>query len=71
MNDLNDKQVGLLMKSALEFNASILVIATSFYGNMESKRNHIKFRAALKNAEKQYIDQFKEILGEGSGLDNK
>lgn len=61
MSEINDTQVGLLMKSALEFNANIVSLAAAYYGNVSDKRSLRQFNSELRKASDKYIKALKKI----------
>ena len=52
--NLNNTEVGLLMKSALEYNAAIVTICTHYYGNITSKKAQDRFVKGLKDITSEY-----------------
>lgn len=70
--ELTDKDVALMLKAALEYNAGILAIATSFYGNVGTSRSQKRLRESLINTSKAYRKQLMDIIGlEDDGINNK
>jgi len=59
--EITDKQVGLLVKAALEFNATLVALAATYYGNMDSK-NAKKFQADYRRLFAEYRKQLKFIF---------
>lgn len=65
MKELNDTQIALMMKCALDFNATVVALASAFYGNMDDEKNIKKFERNYKQLLKGYNDNLKNITGEG------
>ena len=61
IDDITDKQVGLMVKAALDFNANMVALAAAYYGNMDAK-NAKKFRADYKSLFAEYRKQLKFII---------
>lgn len=59
--EITDKQIGLMLKAALDFNASLVALAASYYGNMDRK-NAKRFRADYKRLFAEYRQQLKFIF---------
>lgn len=53
--------VALIMKSALDYNAQVIHIATIFYGNMGSKRNQEKLKKNMKDLTDAYMKELEKI----------
>lgn len=61
--DITDKQIALMLKAALEFNATLVGMAAGYYGNMDSK-NAKRFRRDYKRLFDQYRETMREIFPE-------
>lgn len=61
--ELTDKDVMLMMKNALEYNAGVVALCTNFYGNVDSKRNAKKLSDGLLRISKVYREQIEKIIG--------
>jgi hypothetical protein len=59
--EITNTQIGLMMKAALDFNASLVALAATYYGNMDAK-NAKKFRADYKRVFAEYRKQLKYIF---------
>ena len=61
---ITNKDVGIMMKLALEYNASVIALATYHYGNMDSKSAQKSFRYNLLSIDKQYRKAHDELFGD-------
>lgn len=61
--EVTDAQIGLMLKAALDFNASLVGMATAYYGNMDAK-NAKRFKADYKKLFAAYRDELKRIFPE-------
>lgn len=59
---LLDKDIALMMKASLEYNAAIVALATAFYGNMDSRRAQRQLRDNLERINKEYTNQLNLII---------
>lgn len=62
MTVLLDKDIAIAMKLALEYNAAVIALATSFYGNMDSRISQKNFRKNLKAIQDDYSKCLNEAL---------
>jgi hypothetical protein len=62
-NEPTDAQLALMMKAALEFNATLVGLAAAYYGNMDSK-NSKRFRRDYKNLFDTYKQTMRDIFPE-------
>ena len=60
--ELSNTDVALIMKSALEFNASVLHLATAYYGNMDSKAAQKSLKANMDKIVDAYTKQLESIV---------
>ena len=60
---ITDQQIALMLKAALEFNATLVGMAATYYGNMDS-RNAKRFRADYKKLFDAYRNELKGIFPE-------
>ena len=63
MIELTDTQIALMMKAGLEFNAILVSLAATYYGNMDSK-NAKRFQREYKELFDSYRDTLKTIFPE-------
>lgn len=63
LEGITDRQVGLLVKAALEFNASLVGLAAMYYGNMNAQ-NAKRFRREYRLLFDEYRKQLNFILPE-------
>jgi hypothetical protein len=63
MTELTDTQIALMMKAALEFNATLVGLASAYYGNMDSKSAK-RFQREYKKLFDSYRDTLKTIFPE-------
>lgn len=61
--EITDAQIALMLKSALEFNATLVGMAAVYYGNMDAK-NAKRFKHDYKNLFAQYRADLKAIFKE-------
>ena len=61
---ITNKDVGIMMKLALEYNASVIALATYYYGNMDSRPAQKSFRSQLMRIEKEYKKTLDELFGD-------
>lgn len=61
-NQLTDTEISLLMKSALEYNASIITACAHYYGNIKSKNSQNRFVKVLKYITKEYQNSLDNII---------
>jgi hypothetical protein len=59
---LSDKEMKLLLKQSLDFNAAIIALATIYMGNMDTLRARQKFAKEYDKQFKFYDDVVKELL---------
>ena len=60
-NKLNDTQIALLIKLALEFNASIIANASVLYNQDYNKQSRDKIIDNFKNISDEYVVKIKEV----------
>ncbi len=58
---ITDEQIATMLKAALEFNATVVALATVYYGNMDSK-NAGRFRKDYKRLFSEYRSTLKMIF---------
>lgn len=61
--EMTDEQIALMLKAALEFNATLVALAASYYGNMNSK-NAKRFRKDYKDLFAKYRETMQVIFPE-------
>lgn len=62
--ELNDTEIATIIKTALEYNASIIRYASFIYGQNPSPKTQRKWVKDFRNMDKEYSDKIKSIIGE-------
>lgn len=60
---LNDRDITLMLKAALEYNAGIIALCTQYYGNVDA-RNSKKLSKSLLTVSRKYREQLESIINE-------
>lgn len=62
ISKLSDKEVNLLLKASLEFNASIILLATSYAGKLDTLRDRQRFAMEHKRQIDLYEKFCKDLI---------
>jgi len=64
MKELSDTQIALLIKTALDFNGSVIYLASSVYKQDLTQYSRQKLHKDLVNRSKNYTEDITKILEE-------
>ena len=64
--ELTDRDIAIMLKFALEFNASVVMICTQYYGNVDTKPRQDKLRKSLLKISEQYRESLIGVIN-GTG----